>query len=162
MSTPVVIIMVLMAISTPLIILSWKKKVSKKYPLEHMDITDLEEEFWFKLFYYHKPSRIYKIDRFATELARDHCAYLLELDKVTHENGHVNFPKRSKALIDLGAKDVGEIVGVNVSIEGLFDYFLNSPSHKRAIDNPNFNACGIGIFKDHRGALYCTVLFFKV
>lgn len=99
----------------------------------------------------------YYIDQYATELARKHCKTMMLLNKSTH----LDIGQRRYTMFKKGAKAYDEIVGMASSIESLFDKFLNSPDHKAVIDNPRYNAIGIGI--TYKPSIYYgTIIFFEV
>lgn len=158
MTPQVIIPVIIILIASVLIYLNkdkWKRK-DRRYKLEFIDGLGnvIEKEFYILL---HNYNGFYLWDKYATELARHHSIDMMNDNSVSHQL----YFERQKALLDKGAKRVAEIVGTNISEEGMFTAFLNSPDHRKVIDDPNYNAVGIGITQQGT-KLFFTVLFFEV
>lgn len=90
-------------------------------------------------------------------LATAHSDYMAGKNKASHDN----FFYRSDYLRDRGAKVVSENVAYGYqSAEAVLQGWLNSPSHKEALES-NFTYTGIGIVQNENGINYYTQLFVK-
>lgn len=93
----------------------------------------------------------------ASALAVDHTFYMIEQDRISHDN----FPQRRNTLKVNGASIVAENVAAGYeSAEGVVNAWLNSPSHRSVIEGP-YNYAGFGIITDERGRYYFTQLFYQ-
>ena len=93
----------------------------------------------------------------ASALAVDHTFYMIEQDRISHDN----FNERRDALKDSGANIVAENVAAGYeSAEGVVNAWLNSPAHRAVIEGPYTHA-GFGIITDERGRYYFTQLFYQ-
>lgn len=103
-------------------------------------------------------STISRDQQHASAYAVDHTKYMIEKDKISHDN----FNYRNNALKNRGAKVVGEIVAFGYNdAESVVNAWLNSPSHKEIINNPSFTDFGISTKIDSDGKYYYTNIFIK-
>tara|TARA_R100000306_G_C4347933_1_gene128566 strand:+ start:246 stop:749 length:504 start_codon:yes stop_codon:yes gene_type:complete len=102
-------------------------------------------------------SEIRKDQQYASAYAVDHTQYMIELEKISHDN----FGVRSAALKQQGAKSVGENVAFGYdTAQQLVMAWLNSPSHKAIIEG-DYTHSGFGVLKNEKGHYYYTQLFYK-
>ncbi len=91
------------------------------------------------------------------ELAVLHSSYMVQQNKVSHDN----FFERSTILQEKGASLVSENVAYGyVDATSVLEGWLNSPSHKNAIEG-TYTHSGIGIVYTESGVAYFTQLFIK-
>ncbi len=91
------------------------------------------------------------------DLALGHSVYMANRNEASHDN----FFERSDFLRDRGATSVSENVAYGyTTAEDVVQGWLNSPSHKEAIES-DFTHTGIGIIKNELGVNFYTQLFFK-
>lgn len=89
-------------------------------------------------------------------LALGHSAYMAEQNRASHDN----FLFRSDYLINRGAEDVSENVAYGYqSAESVLEGWLSSPSHKAAIEDPNYTHTGIAVVSNEVGIKFYTQLF---
>ncbi|GER58545.1 CAP domain-containing protein [Patiriisocius marinus] len=100
---------------------------------------------------------IKKDKQHASAHAVNHTKYMIEKSEINHDNFHY----RTEALKSQGAEKVGENVayGYN-SAERVVTAWLNSPTHKRAIEG-DYTHSGFGIIPANNGTYYFTQLFYK-
>ncbi len=102
-------------------------------------------------------SEIIKDQQYASAYAVDHTQYMIDIEKINHDN----FSVRSKALKDRGAKVVGENVAFGyTTAEAVVTAWLNSEGHREIIEG-NYTHSGFGIMKSSRGKYYFTQLFYR-
>ncbi|MEX1382515.1 CAP domain-containing protein [Lutibacter sp.] len=92
-----------------------------------------------------------------SSVAKTHTSYMVEVGKVNHDN----FPERHELLVhNAQATAVGENVayGYNSS-ESVVKAWLNSPGHKKVIEDETFTHFGISTEKDSNGRNYFTHIF---
>ena len=92
-------------------------------------------------------------------VAHSHTDYMIETGQISHDN----FEKRSEILMSkTNAKSVGENVayGYN-SAQGAVNGWLNSETHRRVIENPNYTHFGISTDANNEGRNYFTQIFIK-
>jgi len=93
----------------------------------------------------------------ATALAVDHTFYMIEQDRISHDN----FQSRRQTLKNDGANIVGENVASGYeTAQGVVDAWLNSPAHRAIIEGP-YSHAGFGVIQDDRGRFYFTQLFYQ-
>ncbi|QIE60010.1 CAP domain-containing protein [Rasiella rasia] len=94
---------------------------------------------------------------YASAYAVDHTQYMIEKDKISHDN----FGIRSNALKEQGAKIVAENVAYGYSTAAdVVNAWLNSAGHRKTIEG-HYTHSGFGIIKNSEGAYYFTQLFYK-
>jgi uncharacterized protein YkwD len=88
----------------------------------------------------------------------DHNNYMITNNVINH----AFFQDRSDNIRSvLGASNVSEIVAYNyIQPQGVLEAWLNSPSHKEAIEG-NFTDFGVSIIKNTDGKNYFTIIFIK-
>jgi len=92
-----------------------------------------------------------------SSVAKTHTSYMVEIGKVNHDN----FSERHEMLVNNAkATTVGENVayGYNSS-ESVVNAWLNSPGHKKIIEDKTFTHFGISTEKDANGRNYFTHIF---
>lgn len=89
-------------------------------------------------------------------LALGHSAYMAEQNKASHDN----FFYRSDYLINRGAEDVSENVAYGyISAQSALEGWLESPSHKAALEGDNYTHTGIAVVSNEVGIKYYTQIF---
>lgn len=102
-------------------------------------------------------STISRDQQHASAYAVDHTKYMIEKDKISHDN----FNYRNNALKNRGAKVVGEIVAFGYNdAESVVNAWLNSPSHKSVIEGP-YAYSGFGIIENSQGQYFFSQLFYR-
>lgn len=78
--------------------------------------------------------------------------------------GHSGMKKRCLKLRDeLGSVACGEIVAKGQrTTEEVFNAWMNSPDHRRTIEDQAYTHTGLGFKEDSRGQLYWTQIFLKL
>lgn len=96
----------------------------------------------------------------ASKEAISHNQYMINQGTASHDFFHL----RSQNLKnEVNAQNVSENVGYGYSsAQSLVNAWLNSPSHKQNIDNPDFTDFGISSKKDEIGSTYVTNIFVKL
>jgi uncharacterized protein YkwD len=94
-----------------------------------------------------------------SNVANQHTSYMIQTGTVSH----ANFSERAESLItNAKAKTVSENVAYGYSsAQAVFNGWLNSESHKKIIDNPNFTHFGISTDSDNQGKNYFTHIFIE-
>ena len=89
-------------------------------------------------------------------LALSHSAYMAQQNKASHDN----FFQRSDFLRNRGAESVSENVAFGyISAESVLQGWLESPSHRAALEDEEFTHTGIAIVSNEMGIKYYTQLF---
>lgn len=89
--------------------------------------------------------------------AVEHSYYMVQDGTISHDN----FFDRSDYLKSKGAKRVSENVAFGYrSAKGVVEAWINSPSHKEAMEG-NFTHTGIGVTYNEHGVPFYTQLFLK-
>lgn len=102
-------------------------------------------------------SAIRKDQQHASAYAVDHTKYMIDMEEINHDNFHY----RTEALKHQGAQKVGENVAFGYNdAQSVVTAWLNSPSHKRAIEG-DYTHSGFGIIPTTNGSYYFTQLFYK-
>jgi uncharacterized protein YkwD len=102
-------------------------------------------------------SPIKKDQQYASAYAVDHTQYMIDTQKISHDNFNV----RSNALKERGAKIVGENVAYGyATAEAVVHAWLNSPGHKKVIEGA-YTHSGFGIMQNDKGTYYFTQLFYR-
>lgn len=97
-----------------------------------------------------------KADSNLTLLAKDRVWEMIQLRKLTHEEGK---DERAK-LIELGADAVGENIAIGyTSAETLMKAFMKSDGHRKNILSKSFDYIGIAHDVDDLGTHWWCVLF---
>lgn len=90
------------------------------------------------------------------KLALSHSAYMAEQNKASHDN----FFQRSDYLRDRGADAVSENVAYGYqSAQKVLEAWLDSPSHKAALEGEEFTHTGIAVVSSEVGIKFYTQLF---
>lgn len=90
------------------------------------------------------------------QLALNHSAYMAERNKASHDY----FFARSDYLVNRGAEDVSENVAFGFqTAESALEGWLNSPSHREALEGENFTHTGIAVVRSENGIKFYTQLF---
>ena len=94
-----------------------------------------------------------------SSVAETHTTYMAEVGKVSHDN----FPLRHEQLVkDAKAKLVGENVGFGYSTaDAVFEAWLNSESHRKVIEKPNYTHFGISTEQNLEGRNFFTQIFIE-
>ncbi|PHQ55683.1 MAG: hypothetical protein COC16_04695 [Lutibacter sp.] len=92
-------------------------------------------------------------------VADGHTDYMIEVGTINHDN----FSKRSQTLMDQAdAITVGENVAYGYSTaQGVVNGWLNSASHRKIIENPNYTHFGISTEVNTKNRNYFTQIFIK-
>jgi uncharacterized protein YkwD len=102
-------------------------------------------------------SEIKKDQQHASAYAVDHTQYMIDLEKINHDNFNV----RSQALKQRGAEVVGENVAYGyTNAQAVVTAWLNSSSHKAIIEG-NYTHSGFGVMTSPKGTYYFTQLFYR-
>lgn len=94
-----------------------------------------------------------------SSVAKDHTDYMIE----TADVSHANFADRSQLLIDnAGAEKVAENIAYGYSsASSVIKAWLNSPSHKKIIEESVYTHFGISTELNDQGRYYFTNIFIK-
>lgn len=96
-------------------------------------------------------------NQYASAYAVEHTIYMIEKDRVNHDN----FNHRSNALKARGAISVAENVAYGyTNAEDVVNAWLHSPSHKSTIEG-SYTHTGFGVLKNEDGIYFFTQLFYK-
>ena len=92
-----------------------------------------------------------------SQVAEDHTEYMIEVGTANHDN----FQQRVQLLKqNADAKTVGENVAYGfASASGVVNGWLNSPDHKKIIENPDYTHFGISTECNASGRNYFTHIF---
>lgn len=92
-----------------------------------------------------------------SSVATGHTDYMIQNNEVSH----ANFNERAQKLIsNTNAKSVSENVAFGYSsAQAAVNGWLNSESHRKIIENPNFTHFGISTEADNQGRNYFTHIF---
>lgn len=103
-------------------------------------------------------NRLIKDPGLPSYLGAQHCNYMIEQGRISHDN----FIERAHILSNYGADAVGENVafGFHSGI-GVVNAWLNSPDHKDIIEG-NYNKIGLGIIYDNYGTQYVCALLIRI
>ncbi|SDX77264.1 Cysteine-rich secretory protein family protein [Lutibacter oricola] len=94
-----------------------------------------------------------------SSVAEEHTMYMIENGQISHDN----FDDRAQQLMSAAkAKSVAENVAFGYSTaEGVLEGWLNSDSHRAAIENSKFTHFGISTECNNNGRNYFTNIFIK-
>ncbi|MDV7186959.1 CAP domain-containing protein [Lutibacter sp. TH_r2] len=94
-----------------------------------------------------------------SSVAEDHTKYMIENGQISHDN----FSERANILMqNANAKSVGENVAFGyTTAEDVFNGWLNSESHRAAIEKSSFTHMGISTECNSNGKNYYTNIFIK-
>lgn len=111
------------------------------------------------LIYFMKPFPILKENRTLNRIATSHSKYMAKKNKASHDN----FPRRVQWCKDYAdAKNVKEIVAAGFgTVKGVVNSWLNSPSHRDAIQWPKSVEYGVSVEKSGLHRNYFTVVFIE-
>ena len=100
-----------------------------------------------------------KLDKtYASAYAVEHTEYMIETKQVNHDN----FTVRKAALKSRGAKLVGENVAYGYTTAAdVVGAWLNSPGHRRAIEERYYTHTGFGIMQSEDNRYFFTQIFYK-
>ncbi len=102
-------------------------------------------------------TKIKRDQQYASAYAVDHTKYMIENNRVNHDN----FGVRSAALKDNGAKRVGENVAYGYeTAEDVVYAWLHSPAHKDIIEG-DYTHSGFGVIPNENGTYFYTQLFYS-
>ena len=92
-----------------------------------------------------------------SSVASGHTNYMISEGTASHDN----FPERAQNLItNSNAKTVGENVAYGYGTpQGVVNGWLNSDSHRKIIENPNYSYFGVSTKSDSNGKNYFTHIF---
>lgn len=92
-------------------------------------------------------------------VADGHTNYMIEVGQISHDN----FSERAQILMnDAGAKTVGENVAFGFSTaQGVVTGWLNSDSHRKVIENPDYTHFGISTDSNSENRNYFTNIFIR-
>ena len=97
--------------------------------------------------------------KIVSSVALSHSKHMAETGKVSHDNFSV---RQEKLIANASAKAVAENVGFGYkTAKDVVDAWLNSDSHRAAIENPSFSHFGISTEKNKNGKNYFTQIFIK-
>lgn len=100
---------------------------------------------------------IQKDATYASAYAVDHTNYMIEQNRINHDN----FGVRVKALKDNGAEKVAENVAYGyTTAEDVVNAWLNSEGHRGIIEG-NYTHSGFGVVKTDKNTYYFTQLFYR-
>lgn len=95
--------------------------------------------------------------QYASAYAVDHTQYMIEQNKISHDN----FPVRSIALKNRGAASVAENVGFGYeTAQDLVNAWINSAGHQQVLTG-NYTHAGFGVIENDRGNFYFTLLLYR-
>tara|TARA_R110000772_G_scaffold20466_2_gene56797 strand:+ start:90589 stop:91092 length:504 start_codon:yes stop_codon:yes gene_type:complete len=101
-------------------------------------------------------SSLKKGNSYSYAYAVRHTKYMIENKQINHDD----FEIRTQGLKFRGATRVGENVAFGyATAESAVNAWLNSPSHRRAIEG-NYTHTGFGVIKGSNGGYYFTELFY--
>lgn len=91
-------------------------------------------------------------------VSREHSDYMSE--GLGHF-GHSGWRSRcSRLKAELGGYGCGEIVAYGQETpKAVFEAWLNSPSHRKTIEDPNFTQTGLGMAQNIKGQKFWTQIF---
>lgn len=94
-----------------------------------------------------------------SSVADGHTDYMISTGKVNHDN----FAERAQALTEnANAKSVGENIAYGYgTAQGVVNGWLNSPEHKKIIEDPDYTHFGISTDADSDGRNYFTHIFIE-
>lgn len=115
------------------------------------------------------------LNNYRTSLGLRELRYLKNIEGVASEHsaymasgpgrlGHRGWKERCRRLnIENQSRSCGEIVAAGqTSPQAVLEAWVNSPSHRRMIESPQFTHTGLGIRKNDRGRIYWTQLFVEI
>jgi hypothetical protein len=83
-------------------------------------------------------------DRLA-QAAVEHTRLMVEHRQLSHQFNHEPALRQRYARYDLRLDSAGENVGLDSSVQGAHEGFMNSPPHRENILSPKYDAGGIGV-----------------
>ena len=96
-------------------------------------------------------------DTYASAYAVDHSKYMIQQNRVSHDN----FSDRAEGLNSIGAQNVAENVAFGFSsAQDFVNAWINSPSHRDILEG-NYIHSGLGALQDSYGDYYVTHLFYR-
>ena len=102
-------------------------------------------------------SELKRDQQYASAYAVDHTKYMIDKDKISHDN----FNDRARALKEKGAQTVAENVAYGYdTAEKAVTAWLNSPSHRNIIEGPYTNS-GFGVLTNEDGRYFYTQIFYR-
>jgi uncharacterized protein YkwD len=95
--------------------------------------------------------------QYASAYAVDHTQYMIEQNKISHDN----FGVRSTGLKNRGAQSVSENVGFGYAdAASLVNAWINSPTHRSVLEG-NYSHSGFGVIQNDSGKYFFTQIFYK-
>jgi uncharacterized protein YkwD len=93
-------------------------------------------------------------------VAAEHSTYM---SKGPGRFGHRGWKDRCRRLNEAnGSDNCGEIVAMGQKTsQDVLNSWINSPSHRAMIENPDFTHTGVGIRENGRGVVYWTQMFIE-
>lgn len=99
------------------------------------------------------------IDGYACLIARKHSLYMMDMKKGSHD--HIGI--RRDEMFNRGAYFYDEVCGIDKDLSRMFQKFLKSWKHKRAIDRKRCNCIGISVIYNEKYDLYtATIVFLEI
>lgn len=87
-------------------------------------------------------------------VARAHARHMIEHDFKSHDNPEGDDPEARVRRAGGEPCRVGENIAWEwVDAEGAYDFWIHSPPHREAIDDPRWTTTGIGAWRKTQGAL---------
>lgn len=84
---------------------------------------------------------------------------MIERGQISHDK----HTERRRELFDRGVVSMSEIISYgNRTPVNALNAFIGSYKHKQALDNKNFNYCGICVKPDEKGRKYYAVILFEI
>lgn len=81
--------------------------------------------------------------------------------------GHMGSKLRCRSVLSVLGLERGTLCGENVAVgqetpKEAFDAWMNSPSHREAIEDGRYTHSGLGYYEDFRGKIYWTQIFVQI
>lgn len=132
-------------------------KIIDYAPVESV-LTIFEQEL-FRLVNEYRVSEnlnVLKTDELARSLAYDHCRYMIEQGRISHDN----YAIRTSALFMNGAQSVGENVGYGYSTASGFcsGYITSTHGHREVLEGKSYTHIGVRCVKNPKGRYYNVLL----
>lgn len=123
-----------------------------------IEISGLEKEF-IDVINNYRQTKV-KAEKTLKSLAFQHSLDMSATKVVSHYDFYNRVEKVNNIF---GTQEVDEIIAYNYSTpKATLNAWLNSPGHKRVLDNNRYNYAGVGLVKDVENKIYITILFAKL